>query len=97
MDFIFKTPVRMDGSRIRDARGWAVAESQYDGAAIVQAINAHDALVAACRLAKEHLGAMRLESGMGNVMLPFERAAFEQADNVLTAAIAKAEGESGAQ
>jgi len=35
---------------------------------------------------------MRLESGMGNVILPFEKAAFEQVDEALTAAIEKAEG-----
>ena len=70
-------------------------------AEIVLAVNAHDALVAACKAAKQHLDAMRLESGMGNVMLPFERAAFEQVDRELTAAIEKAEykieGESEAQ
>lgn len=55
--------------------------------------DAAPALLAACKLAKQHLDAMRLESGMGNVMLPFEKAAFEQVDRELTAAIAQAEGE----
>ena len=50
-------------------------------------------LLEACKLAKQHLDAMRLESGMGNVLLPFEKAAFEQVDTALTAAIEKAEGD----
>ena len=50
-------------------------------------------LLAACKLAKQHLDAMRLESGLGNVLSPMEKAAFEQVDAALTAAIEKAEVE----
>jgi len=49
-------------------------------------------LLEACKLAKQHLEAMRVESGMGNVMLPFEKQTFEQVDKVLSEAIEKAEG-----
>ena len=107
-----KTPINREGYYLEEADGRALAQVFYgaietdlrtapqaiDAAReIERAVNSFDALLAACRLAKEHLDAMRLESGMGNVMLSFERTAFEQVDNVLTAAIAAAEGESGAQ
>ena len=50
------------------------------------------ALLAACKLAKQYLDALRIESGIGNVMYDFEKVAFEQVDQALIAAIEQAKG-----
>ena len=75
--------------------GCSIYRSEEEPTLFLERCLLHDsapALLAACKLAKQHLDAMRLESGMGNVLLPFEKAAFEQVDDALTAAIAQAKG-----
>jgi len=53
---------------------------------IIQACNSFDDLLAACKLAKEHLDAMRQGKDLG-------RLSFDQVEQALIEAIEKAEGE----
>jgi len=46
------------------------------------------ALVEACKLAKQHLDALRLEAGVGNYLAAPQRETFRFVDETLTAALA---------
>ena len=84
---------------IQDATGARIAtlpvsgpddtDTEEDAQQLVTAANAHEVLVAAVELVKEHLDEMRIGSGLGNVMNDFERVAFEYVDGVLVKALTK--------
>ena len=88
---------------IEDATGARIAvlavagpddkDAEQDARQFVRAVNTYDEKVVALELAKEHLDAMRLESGMGNAMNDFERAAFAHVDSVLVDALSLAKGD----
>jgi len=56
-------------------------------------INTFDSLLSTCKLIKQFLDAMRVESGVGNVLLPFEKLAFEQVDEAVSKVLEQVETE----
>ena len=49
------------------------------------------AMLETLQLVKQFLDAMRVESGVGNVLLPFEKMAFEQVDEAVQAVLERVE------